>query len=103
MTDPGLPAGFDPCRLTGFQHVMLYLLFEEPLCGTDLYERLDAELDETFHRNRMYTNLDALREEGLVAAAETPGRTKRYRLTDRGEAWLRARRRWEFAVSTRRR
>jgi DNA-binding PadR family transcriptional regulator len=99
--DGTTPDEFDPCYVSTFQQVLLYVLFENARCGTELADRLESELAAGFHRNRVYTNLRRLAEKGLVEAVDTDGRTKRYRITDAGREWLRTRREWEFERSSR--
>lgn len=93
--------GFDPCRVTAFQHVVLYLLHAEPVSGIELSNALDEELAAEVSDSRIYHNLAELVEEGLVYRSPADGRENRYGLTEAGEEWLRERREWEYGLTAR--
>lgn len=82
--------------LTGFQRDVLYVI-----AGLDSPKGLaiKAELDEYYgseiNHGRLYPNLDALVEKGLVEKGQIDDRTNSYTLTQRGNRELEARREWE--------
>ena len=81
--------------LTAFQRDCLYVLG-----GLDSPKGLavKAELDEYYatdiNHGRLYPNLDALVEKGLVEKGRIDDRTNSYTLTDRGRREIEARREW---------
>jgi DNA-binding PadR family transcriptional regulator len=97
----GRRARFDPCRVTAFQHVLLYLLCDCPMSGVALARAADGELRADVPDSRVYHNLSRLVEEGFVERRNEDGRTNRYAITSRGSEWLRDRRRWEYRLSKR--
>lgn len=82
--------------LTGFQRDLLYVVagLDEPN-GLELKEELEKGYDGEVHHGRLYPNLDALCETGLVSKDEADKRTNIYRLTDRGAREIESRRGWE--------
>lgn len=90
---------FDPCRLSTFQHTMLYVLFGKELTGMELYRRMDRELSGSFSTTRLYSNLETLEEMGMVEPCGSESGMTPYRVSPSGERWLRARRAWEFEWS----
>lgn len=82
--------------LTGFQRDLLYVVagLDQPkgLAIKDVVD--DYHATETNH-GRLYPNLDALVEKGLVRKGKKDERTNEYELTDRGAGEIRARRAWE--------
>lgn len=81
--------------LTGFQRDVLYVIEgnNQP-SGQDIKSDLERVLDEITH-GRLYPNLDALVDKGLVDKGELDRRTNYYSLTDRGRDALVQRREWE--------
>jgi PadR family transcriptional regulator PadR len=82
--------------LTGFQRDLLYVIAgsDEPH-GLALKEKLDQYYEKEIHHGRLYPNLDTLVEKGLVEKGTKDRRTNVYRLTNRGQRELEARRDWE--------
>lgn len=82
--------------LTAFQRDCLYVIsdLDNPQGLT-----VKAELDEYYGRelnhSRLYPNLDALAEKGLVEKGSINDRANSYNLTARGERKIEARRVWE--------
>ena len=84
--------------LTGFQRDILYVLggLDEPK-GLAIKDELDAYYSGDINHGRLYPNLDALVEKGLVDKGRIDDRTNSYSLTDRGHREIEARREWESA------
>ena len=82
--------------LTGFQRDLLYVIagLDGPK-GLAIKDRLDDYYGTEINHGRLYPNLDALVEKGLVEKGRIDDRTNAYNLTQRGERELRARREWE--------
>lgn len=81
------------------RHALLALLSEGPKYGLQLREEFEANTGQVWPLNvgQVYTTLQRLERDGLVAAADSesadPGPQKAYRITDAGSAelaeWLR--------------
>ena len=82
--------------LTGFQRDILYVLggLESPK-GLAIKDELDGYYSSDINHGRLYPNLDALVEKGLVEKGRIDDRTNSYSLTARGRRELEARREWE--------
>ena len=82
--------------LTGFQRDILYVLggLESPK-GLAIKDELDSYYSTDINHGRLYPNLDALVEKGLVEKGRIDDRTNSYSLTSRGHRELAARREWE--------
>ena len=82
--------------LTGFQRDLLYVIagLDGPK-GLAIKDRLDDYYGTEINHGRLYPNLDALVEKGLVEKGRIDDRTNAYNLTQRGERELQARREWE--------
>lgn len=82
--------------LTGFQRDLLYVIagLSDP-SGLRIKAELDEYYESEIHHGRLYPNLDALVEKGLVDKGHLDDRTNTYALTQRGERELEARREWE--------
>jgi len=82
--------------LTGFQRDILYVLggLDDPK-GLAVKDELDSYYSGDINHGRLYPNLDALVEKGLVEKGHIDDRTNSYSLTDRGHRELAARREWE--------
>ncbi|MGB9963462.1 PadR family transcriptional regulator [Halobacterium hubeiense] len=82
--------------LTGFQRDLLVVTagLEEPN-GLDIKNELERYYESDVNHGRLYPNLDALVEKGLVEKGQRDERTNEYALTPRGDRELRARRKWE--------
>jgi DNA-binding PadR family transcriptional regulator len=82
--------------LTAFQRDVLFVIagYDEPH-GLAIKQELDDYYAEEINHGRLYPNLDTLVEKGLVEKGEKDRRTNEYRLTDRGQRELVARRQFE--------
>lgn len=83
-------------ELTGFQRDLLYAIagLDQP-SGQQVATVLEAHHGEEITHGRLYPNLDALVDAGLVEKGEISRRTNYYTLTSDGAAALRSRREWE--------
>lgn len=83
-------------QLTGFQRDLLYgIAGKAKPSGQELKDELEYYYGSEINHGRLYPNLDALVDEGLVNKGQINRRTNYYELSDRGEATLRDRRTWE--------
>ncbi|MDS0294256.1 PadR family transcriptional regulator [Halogeometricum luteum] len=82
-------------ELTGFQRDVLTVIagLEKP-SGQTVKEEIEKEIDEVNH-GRLYPNLDALVENGLVEKGQLDRRTNYYALSESGREALANRRQWE--------
>lgn len=82
-------------ELTGFQRDLLYVIAgsDQP-SGQTIRRELETDIDNINH-GRLYPNLNALVEHGLVEKGSQDQRTNYYEVTERGEALLARRREWE--------
>jgi DNA-binding PadR family transcriptional regulator len=82
--------------LTSFQRDLLYTIVgqDEPY-GLAIKEELEEYYGKEIHHSRLYPNLDALVDKGLVEKGEIDRRTNDYTVTNRGRRELEARRDWE--------
>lgn len=82
--------------LTGFQRDLLYVTagLERPH-GLAIKHELDEYYDTEIHQSRLYPNLDALVEKGLLYKRRRDQRTNEYGLTGRGKREINARIAWE--------
>jgi len=82
--------------LTGFQRDLLYVIAgkDEPH-GLAIKDELEEYYDQEIHHGRLYPNLDAIVDKGLIEKGELDRRTNYYVLTQRGQRELDARREWE--------
>ncbi|MBX0298289.1 PadR family transcriptional regulator [Haloarcula nitratireducens] len=82
--------------LTGFQRDLMYVVAggDEPH-GLAIKDELEDYYEQEIHHGRLYPNLDALVEKGLVEKGTQDRRTNIYTLTRRGRRELEARRDWE--------
>jgi DNA-binding PadR family transcriptional regulator len=82
--------------LTGFQRDLLYVIagLDEPH-GLAIKDELEAYYESDVNHGRLYPNLDALVEKGLVEKGQRDRRTNYYTLTGRGRRELTARQDWE--------
>lgn len=85
-------------ELTGFQRDVLTVIagLDKP-SGQRVKEEIEKEIDEVNH-GRLYPNLDALVESGLVDKGQLDRRTNFYALSETGRQALRNRRQWENNV-----
>jgi len=82
--------------LTGFQRDILYVLggLDSPK-GLAIKDELDDYYSTDINHGRLYPNLDALVDKGLIEKGHIDDRTNSYSLTSRGHRELEARREWE--------
>ena len=82
--------------LTGFQRDLLVVIsgLDEPH-GLAVKEELEDYYEGEVNHGRLYPNLDALVDKGLVEKGTLDRRTNVYRLTKRGQRELDARYDWE--------
>jgi len=81
--------------LTGFQRDLLYVIAGSDLpSGQTIQQKLETHIDNVNH-GRLYPNLDALVEYGLVEKGSQNNRTNYYAVTQSGEQLLARRREWE--------
>lgn len=82
--------------LTGFQRDLLYVIagLDDPK-GLRIKSELEDYYETEVHHGRLYPNLDALVDKGLVEKRQQDRRTNSYTLTRRGRMELEARREWE--------
>ncbi len=82
--------------LTGFQRDLLYVVkgLNDPH-GLAIKDDLEGYYDKEVHHGRLYPNLDALVDKGLIEKSEKDRRTNIYTLTQRGQREIEARRDWE--------
>ncbi len=82
--------------LTGFQRDLLYVIAgQDQPHGLAIKDELEDYYDQEIHHGRLYPNLDALVNKGLVEKGELDRRTNYYAETQRGHRELEARREWE--------
>ncbi|MFB6352492.1 MAG: PadR family transcriptional regulator [Halobacteriales archaeon] len=82
--------------LTGFQRDLLYVLSGlEEAKGLAVKDDLDDYYGVSVNHGRLYPNLDALVDKGLVEKGAYDDRTNAYSLSRRGHREIEARRAWE--------
>lgn len=82
--------------LTGFQRDCLYVIAgRDGSKGLALKGDLDEYYDNEINHGRLYPNLDALVDKGLVEKGKIDDRTNSYSISSRGGRELAARREWE--------
>ena len=84
--------------LTGFQRDLLLVIggLNEPK-GLDVNENIEEYYGSEIRHGRLYPNLDALVDKGLVKKDKHDLRTNKYTLTDRGTREITARLEWELS------
>ncbi|KPN29162.1 transcriptional regulator, acidobacterial, PadR-family [Halolamina pelagica] len=83
-------------ELTGFQRDLLYVIAgSDHPTGQIVREELERSTGREITHGRLYPNLDALVEAGLVEKGARNRRSNFYELTDDGKEALQLRRRWE--------
>lgn len=75
---------------------MLYVIagLDDPN-GLEIKDELEEYYENEIHHGRIYSNLDLVVNRGLISKGEIDKRANYYRLTDRGEREIEARREWE--------
>ena len=82
--------------LSGFQRDLLWTLAHDGASkGTAVKASLEDYYEEDVNHGRLYTNLDALVDAGLVAKSTRDRRTNEYQLTDLAHDALAEWSRWE--------
>lgn len=82
-------------ELTGFQRDLLYVIAgSDRPSGQEIKERIGKDVGEVNH-GRLYPNLDALVEDGLVDKGQQDRRTNYYTISEEGREAIRERREWE--------
>jgi len=83
-----------PC--SAFQRDILWTLAHEGASkGTAIQAALAAYYEEDVNHGRLYTNLDALVDAGLITKSARDRRTNEYALTELARDALAARQRWQ--------
>lgn len=82
--------------LTGFQRDLMYIVagLEEP-SGLAIQEELETYYDKEVFTGRLYPNLDALVDRGLIEKGEYDRRANYYVLTEQGRQELEDRQEWQ--------
>ncbi|MFC3956774.1 PadR family transcriptional regulator [Halovivax cerinus] len=82
-------------QLTGFQRDLLYVItgMNRP-SGQDILDDINEYVEQPVTHGRLYPNLDALVEEGLVEKGQLDRRTNYYALTPKGKRALENRQEW---------
>jgi DNA-binding PadR family transcriptional regulator len=86
--------------VTLFQLNTMLVLSEEPAYGLAIKSELEAYYGEEVNHGRLYPNLDALVEQGLLEKGQLDERTNEYALTDAGRDALDEYFRWAAANHT---
>ena len=85
--------------LTGFQRDVMYVISGmDSSKGLAIKEKLDEYYASEINHGRLYPNLDALVEAGLVEKGRIDDRTNAYSLTEEGRSLLGERREWEETI-----
>ncbi len=85
--------------LTAFQRDLMFVIsgLDEPK-GLDIKEIVNSYYWEDIRHGRLYPNLDALVEKGLVEKGQHDQRTNKYVLTEYGKREIEARVQWQFQM-----
>ena len=82
-------------QLTGFQRDLLYVITgRDRPSGQEILDDINSYVDQPVTHGRLYPNLDALVEHGLVEKGQLDRRTNYYELTSDGRAELEHRQEW---------
>lgn len=83
-------------QLSGFRRDIMYIIagLDDPH-GLLVKEKLEDYYEKEVHHGRLYPNLDALVDDGLLEKGTKDRRTNEYNLTDKGEDVMESRREWE--------
>jgi DNA-binding PadR family transcriptional regulator len=83
-------------QLTAFQRDILYVISDQDSpYGLAIKRGLEDYYGEEVNHGRLYPNLDALAERGLLKKGTIDDRTNSYELTDAAHELLAERRQWE--------
>jgi DNA-binding PadR family transcriptional regulator len=90
--------------LTGFQRDLLFIIAgieteDEGPHGLAIKSRMGDYYEEEINHGRLYPNLDALIEKGLVSKSKKDERTNEYKVTMRGAREIEERREWEDGMT----
>ena len=81
--------------LTAFQRDLLRVVAAlDGAMGLDVRTEIQNRYSSSVYHSRVYQNMDSLVSMGLVSKDDLDGRTKAYRVTDRGRAMLTQTRDW---------
>lgn len=83
--------------LTAFQQQILVILAEEARYGLAVKQELEEYYGSDVNHGRLYPNLDALVEMGLVEKSALDKRTNEYALTEAGHDAIVTRLAWTFS------
>jgi len=82
-------------KLTGFQRDLLYVITgRDRPSGQEILDDINGYVDQPVTHGRLYPNLDALVEHGLVEKGQLDRRTNYYELTPEGRSELENRQEW---------
>ena len=82
-------------QLSGFQRDLLVVIAgKERPSGREVLDDVNAYIDQPVTHGRLYPNLDALVEEGLVEKGQLDRRTNYYAITEKGRRHLEHRQEW---------
>lgn len=83
-------------ELSGFKRDLLYVIADVgPAKGLKIKDEMETYYACEVNHGRLYPNLDALVDRGLVSKSQRDRRTNEYELTERGQQVLETRRQWE--------
>ncbi|ADB63966.1 transcriptional regulator, PadR-like family (plasmid) [Haloterrigena turkmenica DSM 5511] len=83
-------------ELSGFKRDLLFVIADVgPAKGLKIKDEMEAYYASEVNHGRLYPNLDALVESGLVSKGQRDRRTNEYELTVRARQVLETRREWE--------
>ena len=83
-------------ELTGFQRDLLYTIAgDDSQHGLAIKDKMETYYQAEINHGRLYPNLDALAEKGLIEKSQRDQRTNEYDLTARGAREIEARIEWE--------
>lgn len=82
--------------LTGFQRDLMFVIagLDEPK-GLDVKDVVEQYYEEEIRHGRLYPNLDALVEKGLIEKGQHDRRTNKYTLNEAGRQAIRDRLEWQ--------
>jgi len=82
--------------LTGFQRDLLYTIAsDDGQHGLAIKDKMETYYQTDINHARLYPNLDALAEKGLIEKSQRDERTNEYDLTARGARKIETRVEWE--------
>ena len=83
-------------ELTAFQRDLLYTIgSDDGQHGLAIKDKMETYYEAEINHGRLYPNLDALIQKGLIEKSKQDGRTNAYDLTARGTREIEARMEWE--------